>query len=327
MTITVQFRGVLMLERERGRSHLKRVLVPLAEPGVVPRDATAATPIVHADGTVATPHYSGIVVFDRATGQPVARVEPLRGEVRLVATTGNDTPRFDKPGSLPSLSRVTNRNGGHAADLEVEPDATLGSYIAATVVATGGEMTPIPNGDSAHQWSFTEAFRPGHGQNKRLALVFGWVAEAASVRIVPEPDPATCSGLLKDGKGTMTFDATRHVVFIYNADVPNPSLPYLERTDAAALGNLAMDVDFKWLYQLLRPADGKGLVNWYRNGNWAAVGEPPHLPAPRGPQWLEMTTGKSAKAEATNEEPTPAREGMKVEEYPSVSTCFISSWP
>lgn len=336
MSIDVGFRGVMLFVKDaKSGVRLERVVLPLAE-AVTPRDGS---PGRHADGSSASNHRAGVVVFADGSDNPaiVERVTHLRAPgadaltvVRLSDGSSGKTT-FVSPGTGAHLDEVV--NGTHDIRLNVLPDvdpaltpedrAELDARVAAIVHVTGGRMLPSTftppkwEGPNAKlPWSFPFEFNPGHGMHGRFfTFWYSWRTDRPTATLEIERQGETVQIPLTSGQRA----------YIYNHDVMVPGLDELNDPDSGDVPNEApVDIDFRWIYQVLRPQHHQTL-KWHSLQEWMAQVGVSLLPAPECDEAMLIAMRNERMALRAREERSSGTSLLL--EHPSVSTCFPGLWP
>jgi len=235
MPVRIHFRGVCLFVVDKGPPRtIAHVVLPHAGPTVIPREGTARK---HLDGSEARPHYSGFAVFRGSDTAPAIRVEPLRGAVHITGGTGACTA-----GNFKDFAGLDKINNNGTNDLVL--DLSEKDRVACVIDFQGGRI----DGErpSRNPVTIKDPFGTGHGiKDRNLFLTEVWTAHDDSATLVIE-DTGEKFDIGKDDRA-----------FIYSFDATNPGETDLQGDDDCLSGTRLDDIDFKWLYQLVRPTTGK----------------------------------------------------------------------
>ena len=286
MAVTVYFVGVMLFVLDRPDVE---VWLPDAQIGTDPPEGRRPTPGSHGehcDSTAARAHWPGVFVTDQ-NGTEIKRFTPPLGQVRISGGPGKTTGA----GTLAEVAALDKiNNNGSQEDLRLIPASTP-NRVAAHVTIRGGTIGPEVNSDLS--WDIGFQHNPSHGQAGQFVRIVSWTSDTdeAELQVSGHQPYSVADGL---------------EVYVYNFDGADPSRDQLREGDSCRTGSLILDLDFKWLYQLVDPINGKHKDRI----------KPPQPPRPTGPNdpelvipWTTCDLKKSATLRA-----------------PDVSTCLGGSW-
>jgi hypothetical protein len=267
----VLFRGPMMVFTQNGVA--ESIRIPNAEAETCQR--------FHPDGDPATEHTSGLLVTEPSNTQttaPPKRVYRLKARKITISdgTTGDCVADASLSRLMVNVKRLT-ENGATGQPLQPVPvNADFFEKDGSTIVEfRGGRLSVDPNELTGLTYTIPGHFaKNGIGDTLRIPMLIKWT---------PEPGSEVKIDIEYKGKEsgpppfeTITLAANQTACF-YQWDGP----PSATRPQPAAFLNLApvtcvddsdavIDVDFKWVYEMLTPVDG----DWakWRNGK--------KLPAP-----------------------------------------------
>lgn len=232
MAVTVQFRGVVLFCTNDGETStlLQDVRVPDCEDVVPPFGSKRGNDCFHLDGTLARPHYAGILVA--MNGKTLMRL-PLRGSQVFIGDIDGATPDVTEAiGRVADISSLV--GAAQQETLELDPDAVPSATV--TLGPSNGKAPAVSMLTSGLNFTLAGA------EKLTLGLAFEY---ESSIQLTTR-----VNGI--DVPVTIPDAAT---VFVYNFDSPDPDAHQLEHQQPPT-EPFMVDHDFKWIYTLLRPKSG-----------------------------------------------------------------------
>ena len=283
MSIEIRFRGVFLFNPRSPDG--PEIVIPNAE---FPPSAPGSDTWTHVDDDIANRHYSRMQVYQvgGTTEEPKMR-ENLLG--RTVTIVGPKVSAFELDPNIARvvpINEVTNVVGWTDNLKVIAPGAKEFWRRAATRVRLHAGRLSVKS-FSDNKWSFQKNFNANHSHQAAIKLPLELSLEIETAAVTITLDDHLSGGKQKEVK----LDQQHPLAIIYNFDMEWPSL---EQLDEEGTSPVNVDVDYKWIYQLLRSSDDD--LNRWRKNRW--------LPAPQ----LGSASGDS-RAESVR-----------------VSSCFFARW-
>jgi hypothetical protein len=234
----VEFRGVMLYctELVDGARRLSQVLLPDAEGTSPPFDPEIDGRISHLDGSLAVPHYAGILVVPK-TGS--SSIIPISGARVQFKTDDAGTP--DVTAVIEQFACL-GRASGPGDPLVVKPFNVSADGPSQILVDAGSALsTMIPLGLAGYTSEFLGKSDP--------ALSLALTITSPLSLVITRPDGTTTTPIADDTR-----------LYVFNYDQPFPDVEALHRVTPPSGGQL-VDDDFKWIYALVKPKTGD-LKKW-----------------------------------------------------------------
>jgi hypothetical protein len=276
MPVEIQFRGVSLFVVKNAM--LEEVRVPNGERVI----SDGGRENTHADRTVATPHFSRMIILDRADnvvsrhnlfgikvgvsdGLPAGcGVMPTFSDITRLNELTNVDPSNCPPPTAGAASTAQN------LQLRSDRDKDFWERTSTTVKFDSGvidadKSPPVVFTLNPHQHTRQQPIQT------RLPLLAVWRSQSSTAHVA-----------LRDAgdrlQADITLDESRPKAIIYNFDREWPSREeILSAEDTTRPGGAIVDDDFKWLYQLLK-APGDDWAAWLAGAKFPA----PILVQPQG---------------------------------------------
>ena len=227
MPVTVKFRGINLftIKTVSSSKRLTEVLIPNALTSSPPETTNRK---YHLDGSLARPHYAGVVIYAPDEGQH----RLLSNSKVSIRETGGAEP--DASLLLAHLPRLMSN------ELKVEKN----KHKFSSVEVRGGTISVEPGPDPRREFEFA-----GLKVFDHVNVTFAG-AQKVTLKIDQDDDIEFPPG-------------TNAVVYVYNADDLLPNNDQLEEGEKSPDESI-IDIDFKWLFLLLKPKNGTSLKEWSR---------------------------------------------------------------
>ena len=206
----------------------------------------------HPDGTDASPHFAGLVVFEGKEGETVIRRLSLRGKV---VTIGTGTEKCKTTASYDQIVPIDEvANDGHKDKMRLirQTDPRFNQRVTTKVKLRGGSLASDVESPAKFEMKTTVG---GFGKSHRIPLSATWSLPGTETTIRLQNRDGT-------EREAFVLKSSQRAV-IYNWDSQEPTQTELLDPPKGAEGvNLLEDVDFKWLYEAFDPPKGKTFTQW-----------------------------------------------------------------
>lgn len=266
MSAEVFFRGPILFLRNTEKPDA--ALIPDSE-----RDVYDDTGVIghHPDGTKAKKHYAGMLL---AEGYTRLKYWDLTGK-RAMVSDGSGTFCTSSSNTLIPIDAIANAFLTEPITLIARGAKDYWDRVGSEILFQGGDLR---NGNMSKASFRMDTHVGDFGSAKARPLARHWVPKSGAVRIEVADH---------DGTNPFTVNPTDdQQVYIYNWDVQFPTVKALTEMPVCSVGEEKEDTDFKWLYQLYNPPEGKKYTDLLPIGKTL-------LPAPMTTCTVEPTTGGS----------------------------------
>jgi len=208
----------------------------------------------HPDGDDQVLHVAGMLIVEPAPGgsgqievERVSLLDPSGSALRVVFE-GKTAGKCEADPSLQhtvALNALTDHGNGGATKLRPAPGSGKKDPVAASIHLVGGTLKNDPAYLSKEVYDLPSDDASTPIPSHRIPLLKFWK---------PQQGPVTVT--VRNAENDRVFQKTLddgQSVFVFNWDKGEPRDPdeYLEFPQKVCNGSNAVDVDFKWLYQLL----------------------------------------------------------------------------